>query len=227
LKDQAIHVFGDSIVLGTNGTPWPDQLQSQLPQNMKVSNHGKLGLRIHELSELIDLAHNQNAITNNDIIIIGCGTNNAIAIAEHEVCTNELSDNADIDQLRRYLCTSLSKTSLDLENLFSYLGDKFSCSFMYYGLLAVDETRMPLALDEEKHILAEYKNDTLYEYNQLIKSTCERNGIIFMNDWEQWKSNQLYINHTWDGLHPNNEGNRFIAKSIREYVLNTKVVSDT
>ena len=95
------------------------------------------------------------------------------------------------------------------------LAKKFSSKIIFVGLTPVDETKTtPIPWDINKS----YKNENIRKYNEIIKSVCEENEILFIEIFEDWiKLN--YKNLLEDGLHPNSEGHKKIFESVKEFLI--------
>ena len=68
-----------------------------------------------------------------------------------------------------------------------------------------------------------YKNEYIKKYNEIIKSVYEENKIYFVEIFEDWM-NSDYKNYLEDGLHPNSEGHQKIFESVKNFLIENKII---
>ncbi|RLJ05332.1 MAG: hypothetical protein DRP14_02045 [Candidatus Aenigmatarchaeota archaeon] len=208
-----ILIFGDSIAYGAwdKEGGWVQRLRKFLDEKnltdsdfyCRVYNLGISGNSSKNLLERFEFETKQRLKESEEtIIVFAIGINDSYFVHSensHRVPINKFKEN--IQKL-----TDLAK--------------KFSSKIIFVGLTPVDETKTtPIPRDADKS----YKNENIRKYNEIIKSVCEENKILFIEIFEDWiKLN--YKNLLEDGLHPNSEGHKKIFESVKEFLIKNKII---
>ena len=208
-----ILIFGDSIAYGAwdKESGWVQRLRKFLDEKnltdsdfyCRVYNLGISGNSSKNLLERFEFETKQRLKESEEtIIVFAIGINDSCFVHSensHRVPINKFKEN--IQKL-----TDLAK--------------KFSSKIIFVGLTPVDETKTtPIPRDINKS----YKNENIRKYNEIIKSVCEENEILFIEIFEDWiKLN--YENLLEDGLHPNSEGHKKIFESVKEFLIKNKII---
>lgn len=96
---------------------------------------------------------------------------------------------------------------------------QFSSKVIFLGLTPVDESRVtPTPWDKNQF----YKNKRVKEFNQIIRSVSEKNGIYFIEIFEKLKSGTHQFLE--DGLHPNSKGHQKIFEITRDFSLKNQII---
>jgi lysophospholipase L1-like esterase len=83
----------------------------------------------------------------------------------------------------------------------------------FNGLLPADETRTdPCPWNP----LLAYRNESIERFNGIIRDVCAREGIGFINHYDEWAAMPDLADYFTDGLHPNACGHEKLAKKIGE-----------
>ncbi len=94
------------------------------------------------------------------------------------------------------------------------LARNFTEKIVFVGLTSVDETKtMPVPWDENKY----YTNENIRKYNEIIKSVCENEKVIFIDLFEKFEREKINL-LSEDGLHPNSNGHEMIFKEVKKYL---------
>ena len=185
-----ICIFGDSIVWGASDCEkggWVDSLKNYLmDDDIDVYNLGISGNTTEDLLERFDA---EAEARNPDIVIFAIGINDSLSL--------------DKDGLIKF-----QKNISLLANKAKKLTDKI----IFIGLTSVDESRTTSYLSEETG--EAYNNQSIGEYDEIIKSFCEDNNLIFVDVLG------LLINDVdlCDGLHPSSIGHKKMFKRIKEEI---------
>jgi len=68
-----------------------------------------------------------------------------------------------------------------------------------------------------------YKHDYVDNYNKIIQSICEENNLPFIDIFNQFYKMD-YKNLLSDGLHPNSEGHEKIFKTVKDFLIENKII---
>ena len=100
------------------------------------------------------------------------------------------------------------------------LARKISSKIIFIGLTPVDESKTtPIPWNTDKS----YKNEYIEEYDEIIKSVCEKNKILFIDVFKMFKKLN-YRNLLEDGLHPNSEGHEKIFEVVKNFLIKNKII---
>ena len=190
---MTICIFGDSITWGASDCEkggWADQLKNCLmAEDIDVYNLGISGDTTEELLKRFSI---EAEARNPDIIIFAIGINDSLNIdANKPISLDKFRDNI------------------------SLLNDKarnFTDKIIFIGLTTVDETKTnPYPLSESGK---SYNNQDIGEYDDIIRSFCEDNDLIFVD------MIGLLINDEdlCDGLHPSSVGHQKMFEIIKNAI---------
>ncbi len=92
---------------------------------------------------------------------------------------------------------------------------RFSGKVVFLEVIPVDErfTR-PVAWDKECH----YENSKIEDYNTMLNRVAEEKGVQVIPVFDEWQKID-YQSMLADGVHPNNEGHRYLYEKIRDFLL--------
>ncbi|MFZ3057685.1 MAG: GDSL-type esterase/lipase family protein [Minisyncoccales bacterium] len=187
---MTICIFGDSIVWGASDCEkggWVDSLKNYLMnEDIDVYNLGISGNTTEDLLERFDA---EAEARNPDIVIFAIGINDSLSL--------------DKDGLIKF-----QKNISSLTNK----ARKFTDKIIFIGLTSVDESRTTSYLSEETG--EAYNNQSIGEYDEIIKSFCEDNNLIFVDVLG------LLINDAdlCDGLHPSSTGHQKLFERIKKEI---------
>lgn len=101
------------------------------------------------------------------------------------------------------------------ENISRLLGlaQKYTQKVFVLGLTPVDEKKAKTILWYRDDY---YKNETIAEYNEILKAVSEKKGAKFVDLFEKFKDEPRYFENLEDGLHPNAKGHAWIFRIVRE-----------
>jgi len=100
------------------------------------------------------------------------------------------------------------------------LAQIFSSKIIFVGLTLVDEAKTtPIPWDINKS----YKNEYIKRYNEIIKSVCKENKIYFVEIFEDWAKTD-YKKLLEDGLHPNSKGHQKIFETVKDFLIENKII---
>lgn len=66
-------------------------------------------------------------------------------------------------------------------------------------------------------------NDRIKEYNQIIKETCNKKNIPFLDIIDDWMKED-YLDLLSDGIHPNAKGYEKLFLSIKDFLIENKLI---
>ena len=111
------------------------------------------------------------------------------------------------------------KFRANLEELIT-AAKKYSSKIIFVGLWPVNEEKTnPVSWDEDKF----YKNDSIRNYSNVIKTICEKNQVHFI-DLFGLLLKEDYKKLLEDGLHPKSQGNQKFFEIIRDFLAENKIV---
>lgn len=111
------------------------------------------------------------------------------------------------------------KFRANLEELIT-AAKKYSSKIIFVGLWPVNEEKTnPVSWDEDKF----YKNDSIRNYSNVIKTICEKNQVHFI-DLFGLLLKEDYKKLLEDGLHPNSQGHQKFFEIIRDFLAENKIV---
>jgi len=97
---------------------------------------------------------------------------------------------------------------------------KVSTKIVFVGHTAVDETKTnPLPWNADKS----YKNEYIKQYDELIKSICQEQGLHFIDIMGSFMQ-PGYQNMLVDGLHPDSTGHEKIYEIVKDYLVKNQII---
>jgi len=208
-----ILIFGDSITYGAwdKEGGWVQRLRKFLDEKnladydfyCLVYNIGVSGDTINDLLERFEFETKQRSKEIDETIIIF-----AIGLNDSQFVHSENKNRIPLENFKENIQKLIKSAK------------KFSSKIIFVGLSPVDETKTtPIPWDTNKS----YKNENIQKYNEIIKSVCEENKILFIEIFEDWMKLN-YENLLEDGLHPNSEGHKKIFESVKEFLIKNKII---
>ncbi|MCK4588926.1 MAG: hypothetical protein KAT77_00660 [Nanoarchaeota archaeon] len=97
------------------------------------------------------------------------------------------------------------------------LSQKYTQHIVFIGLTPVDEKRTQPY--EETYFF----NERIEKYNDIIRDSCQKNKILFLNMFEKWK-NLDPVKLLGDGLHPNAQGYEKMYQIIKDFLIKNKII---
>ena len=97
------------------------------------------------------------------------------------------------------------------------IAKKYSSEIVFVGLTPVDESKT------NPYETTFFFNERVEQYNNIIKDSCNKENVLFVNLFEAWKE----LNYTkllGDGLHPNSEGYDKMYESIKEFLIEKELI---
>ncbi len=209
--------IGDSITAGAwdNAGGWATQLCGQLLDRTRTSVNKKqgfycmpynLGVSGDTVADVIRRFDQEvGARTYGDTpqdtsqIIFAVGVNDSVCLLEQNC--NHATDATFEEDLKALIMK----------------GRKVTNNITFNGLLPVDEARTsPCPWNP----LLAYRNESIERFNGIIRDVCMREGVSFINHFEEWATMTDLKDHFTDGLHPNAQGHEKLAKKIGETLFN-------
>ena len=92
----------------------------------------------------------------------------------------------------------------------------YKAKVVFIGLFPVDEK---LTLSYEN---TSFSNERIKLFNDIIKKSCEKNNILFLNMFET-AIKEDYVKLLDDGLHPNSKGYDFMFDKVRNFFEKMKL----
>lgn len=203
-----ILIFGDSITWGANDWEkggWVEHLKVYIGKNYGSIIYN-LGIDGEKTSTLLARFESETRLRIEKgletIIIFAVGINDSYFV---------YSKNDNV--------TKFDDFKKNIENLI-VLARKFSSKIIFIGLTPVDETKTtPIPWDADKS----YKNEYVKKYNDFINSVCKDKNTFFVDVLNNWlkKDYKILLD---DGLHPNSEGHEKIFETVKEYLIQNKII---
>ena len=210
-----ILVFGDSIVYGAwdrgKEGGWVHRLRKFLDEkhfiepdfDYSVYNLGVSDNIAEELLKRFGFETEQRLEEGEEIIIIF-----QIGINDSQFVVSE-------NKLR----TSPEKFKENIQKLIN-LAQKFTSRIVFLGLTPVEDEKvnpMPWAPGKS------YRNEYVKEYNEILKSTCHKNKIPFVEIFEEWVKLD-YKSLLEDGAHPNSQGHQKIFETVKDFLIQNEII---
>ncbi len=184
-----ITIFGDSIAKGVSEPDggWAGILERD---GYEITNFADDGERVEgSLEKIEDL----KLTSLGEVVIIATGTNNCGLITNQE---NGESIEPDPEQLVK-----------NFEEVLKLAEQKFARTIVL-SLMPSDGTVMPLGGEA----VVSYDNQTIAQFNDLIKDLCKEYGIEFVDLLPYFLGHEKEL--LADHIHPNTKGHKIIAKEI-------------
>ncbi len=115
--------------------------------------------------------------------------------------------------------TAPDKFAENIEKLIK-LAQKYAQKIIFVGPMPVDEARTnPVFWDVD----VSYSNSRLEKYNEMIKSTCMKNNVHFIEIFDKLIKSD-YKKLLEDGVHPNSEGHKKIFEDVKKFLIEKKIL---
>lgn len=209
-----ICIFGCSIAHGSwdyEYSGWVTRLRKfleQKPASKKerylVYNMSISGSTTGELLKRFEIECESMSKRGFEFIIFSIGTNDSLLIYD-----------------KNHLITPPEEFKENVQKLIK-LARKFTKKIIFVGLIPVDETKttpLPWTVNEY------YKNEYILKNNDILKKVCKENNVYFIEMFENWtKINYKDLLDYYDGLHPNSEGHKKIFETVKEFLIENKII---
>ena len=203
-----ICVFGDSIVWGASDSEkggWVERLKVFMWENYDsdVYNLGVSGEKTPNILKRFESETKARTEEGEDVILIfAIGINDSYFIhSKNDFMTPPDSFKSNIQGI--------------IER-----AQKVSPKIIFVGLTPIEESKTtPIPWDTDKS----YKNENIKKYNEVINSVCKHKDIPFVEIFDNWMRSD-YKNLLEDGLHPNSEGHKKIFETVRDYLIQNKII---
>lgn len=200
--EKTINIFGDSIAWGAGDSEmggWVSRLKLYLKkENKNYFEIYNLGISGDNTDGLLKRFGTENEARNPDIIIIAIGTNDACFLQSKSgnyVLLEQFEDN-------------LGKI---IE-----LGKEYTDQMIFVGLTRPNEKILsPVPWATDFHC----RNRDFEIYNNKVKETCEKNGLLFIEMLDLLEDADLE-----DGLHPNSAGHEKMFLRVKDFLEENKIV---
>jgi lysophospholipase L1-like esterase len=206
-----ILVFGDSIVWGADDLEfggWVNRFKIWFKGTGKFNEVFNLGNPGEDSNQLLKRIENECKIRlkpehrTANVVIIQIGMNDSQYLFDKKIFR-----------------TSLKKFQINIQELIK-ISKKFVSKVIFVGLSPVEEvkvTPIPWAKNEF------CKNEYVQKYNEIIKSVCRENNIYFVEIFDEWIKSD-YKELLDDGLHPNSEGHKKIFETVKDFLIQNKII---
>ncbi len=203
-----ICVFGastvsDQLYLGFDC--WVTKLRrylGKMDEENSVFNLGIVSETSNGLLKRIDLESNSR---NPDIIIVKIGTNDS-RYNNKDKTTVETPINEFAKNIHRIIsiCKKCTKKIIFIEN--TPCNELKTC---------------PTIWNDTEY----FTNQSIKEYNNIIKLICEKEKIYFVELFDNWiKINYKKLLDKEDGLHPNSRGHKKIFEIVKDFLVKNNIV---
>lgn len=196
--EERICIFGDSIVWGAidiekNG--WVNRLaiycENDENNNCYIYN---LGIPSETTKDLLVRIKQEAKTRNPTKIVIAIGIND----------TKITLDN----QMQKTDKITFSKNINELINI----SKRLVSNVVFIGLTKVlQEKCNPVVWNDNES----YKNECIFEYNNIIKKVCDTNNVKFIDIFDLLSNEDL----SEDGIHPNSNGHEKIFEYLKDKIL--------
>ncbi|KYK26976.1 hypothetical protein AYK26_04390 [Euryarchaeota archaeon SM23-78] len=201
-----ILVFGDSIAFGDcdNKGGWVQRLRECLYKyDVSVYNLSISGDTTDGVLERFDFETKQRLNTEKELLILF-----AIGI-----------NDSRMDHSKKDQSVNLKDFKTNLKEIIR-LARKHASKIVFIGLTPVDESKTtPIPWIEG----IDYNNNYVKEYNDSIKTICDKEKIPFIDIYEEFRK-QDYKALLEGGLHPNSEGHELMFQIIKEFLVKRKLI---
>ncbi len=199
-QKKQILIFGDSIAYGYRDTKggWGQRLKNFLyERDIRLYNLSISANITVDLLKRLEFETEQRL--NKEIVFIF-----AIGINDCQFLHSQ-------NKLR----TEPKKFEKNIQKIID-LARKYSSEILFIGLTPVDEEKTnPIPWGTNTF----YKNNNIQKFDNIIKSTCNKNNIYFINLFEKFNKRILE-----DGLHPNSKGHQKIFEIVKNFLDENKII---
>jgi len=202
-----IFAFGASITYGAwdiEKGGWVQRLRSYLEENYKLQKYFVYNLGVSGDTCVMILDRFETDIKfriekgETNIVIFSVGINDSAFLQK------ENKNMTDVDEFKQ-----------NLEKLFQ-MASKYASKILFVGLTSVDETKVS-PIPWNTNIF--YSNENISKYNDIIKASCQKNGVFFIDLYDKIDKNFLV-----DGLHPNAKGHEQMLEIIKDFLIKNKII---
>ncbi|OGI12238.1 hypothetical protein A3K64_02835 [Candidatus Micrarchaeota archaeon RBG_16_36_9] len=97
---------------------------------------------------------------------------------------------------------------------------RFSKKIFFVEAIPVDENKtQPIPWDKR----VTYKNKNIKEYNDVMKDVCKAENVSFIEIFDKFSKSD-YKKLLEDGVHPNSEGHEKIFETVKDYLIENKII---
>jgi len=115
---------------------------------------------------------------------------------------------------------SIDKYKSNVLNLIS-TAKKYTNNAIFVGNKPIDETKLcPIPWLPN----FSYKEEFVEIYENAVKEICKKQGISFIDVYNQFKKRPNYKSLLADGVHPSGEGHDLIFQIVRSYLAEKKLI---
>jgi len=202
-----ICAFGDSITWGALDTEkggWVERLKAYLLESDNdVYNLGVSGDKTPHILERFEIETKTRVEEGEDVILVfAVGINDSYFI-----------------QSKKDFMTPPENFKRNIQEIIER-AQKISSKIIFVGLTPVDELKTsPIPWDTDKF----FKNENIEKYNEIIRSACRENKVHFIEIFNNWIKSD-YRDMLEDGLHPNSEGHQKIFETVKDYLIQNKLI---
>ena len=202
-----ICAFGDSITWGALDTEkggWVERLKAYLLESDNdVYNLGVSGDKTPHILERFEIETKTRVEEGEDVILVfAVGINDSYFI-----------------QSKKDFMTPPENFKRNIQEIIER-AQKISSKIIFVGLTPVDELKTsPIPWDTDKF----FKNENIEKYNEIIRSACRENKVHFIEIFNNWIKSD-YRDMLEDGLHPNSEGHKKIFETVKDYLIQNKLI---
>ena len=196
-----ICVFGDSITWGAGDRKkggWATRLKNYFGKisdfNIKITN---LGVSGDNTDDLLKRFKTEAIAREPNIIIFAIGTNDSQYVDSKD------NPRVNLEKFQKNLVRLLNQAKA------------FTSKIIFVGLTKVDESK---TTPRKKRKF--YTNENLVQYNEVIKSLCQENNLLFI-DMLDLLDKEKDLD---DGLHPNSQGHQKMFEKVKDFLLENKLI---
>ena len=202
-----ICIFGASTVWGAwdlEGGGWAHRLKMYVGKLSLESNDEKdheiyvLGISGQTSEDLLNRLDNEASVRKADVILISIGVNDSSYVKDKNMVK------VPVDVFRKNIEELIKRSK------------KHTDKILFVGPQLVDE-KGTMPWWENLY----FENKNLKNYNEIIKSTCEKESVLFIDLIEK-QENEDYKSLLLDSLHPNAEGHKRIFEEVKKVLLEKK-----
>lgn len=213
MKDKNILVFGASIVHGywDKEGGWVQRLRKFLDEKnltnpnfyCSIYNLGISGNTTEDLLRRFEFETKQRFERNEGtMFLLSIGINDSIFV--HKTKSSKLNPKEFQNNLIKII----------------KIARKYSQNIIFVGINPVDETKVDPIPWLPKH---SYKNKYIREFNDILKSVCNRNKLHFIDIFDKFIKTD-YNNLLEDGVHPNSKGHEKIFNIVKDFLVKNKII---
>ncbi len=111
-------------------------------------------------------------------------------------------------------CLELSESEKNIKEIIKK-AKRFSSKIAFLEVIPVNESlTRPVAWDEDYY----YENSKIKDYNTVLNKIANKEKVQVISIFDEWQKIN-YKSMLADGVHPNNEGHRYLYEKIRDFLL--------